>query len=161
MDEVSSVLRELVRITIPAVPVPQPRQRHRIVQPKNGQPFVMNYTPRKAAVQDFKATVRLAVQQAGLSAPADGPVIVDLEFYLPRPKRLMRAKDPDGPMPHTAKPDRDNLEKAVLDALKGLAWRDDAQVFDGRTRKWYAEKDGLPRVELVIWEVTAEARRAS
>jgi Holliday junction resolvase RusA-like endonuclease len=28
-------------------------------------------------------------------------------------------------LPHTSKPDRDNLDKAVMDALKGIAWIDD------------------------------------
>jgi Holliday junction resolvase RusA-like endonuclease len=30
--------------------------------------------------------------------------------------------------PRLPRPDIDNLEKAVLDALKGVAWKDDTQV---------------------------------
>jgi Holliday junction resolvase RusA-like endonuclease len=73
----------------------------------------------------------------------EGPIQVDIDFFLPRPKRLCRKKDPDGPVPCDAKPDRDNLDKAVLDALTALgAWKDDCQVFNGFVCKWYASKAG-------------------
>jgi len=133
------------------VPVAQPRQRHALI---GGH--VRNYTPADHPVQAYKAAVMLAARQAGVDKPMEGPLCVDIDFYLPRPKRLMRRKDPAGPIPHTARPDRDNLEKATTDALKGLAWRDDSQICDGRVRKWYAEKDGSPRVEITISEVAQE-----
>ncbi len=142
-----------MKITVPAVPVAQPRQRHRVITTESGKTFAHNYTPKDDPVNSYKATVRLAARDLGLIEPIDGPVRVDIDFYLPRPKRLMRRKDPPGAIPHTAKPDRDNLEKATTDALKGLLWRDDAQICDGRVRKWYAEKDGVPRVEIEIREV--------
>lgn len=142
----------MIKLTVPAVPVAQPRQRHAVI---GGH--VRNYTPTDHPVQAYKATVRLAARDFGLVEPIEGPVRVDIDFYLPRPKRLMRRKDPPGPIPHTAKPDRDNLEKATTDALKGLLWRDDSQICDGRVRKWYAEKNGTPRVEIrvqeIIWDV--------
>lgn len=73
--------------------------------------------------------------------PIDGPVRVDIEFRLPRPQRLMRKCDPEGPVPCFAKPDRDNLEKAVLDAMtKAGWWKDDGQVCAGQVRKMYAGK---------------------
>ena len=37
----------------------------------------------------------------------------------------------------TKKPDADNVEKVILDALNGIAWRDDAQIVDIRTVKEY------------------------
>ena len=41
------------------------------------------------------------------------------------------------------KPDLDNVAKAVLDALNGLAWLDDRQVVYLYTYKVYAENPGL------------------
>ena len=54
----------------------------------------------------------------------DGPVDITLTFILPRPASVSVAKRP---MP-CCKPDLDKLERAVLDALTGIAYQDDAQV---------------------------------
>lgn len=51
---------------------------------------------------------------------------------------------------HTKKPDADNVLKAVLDALNGLAWVDDAQVFSATVRKFVCSGDCMPRCEIVI-----------
>lgn len=141
----------MTKLTVHAVPVAQPRQRHAVI---GGH--VRNYMPKTHPVNAYKAAVMAAAAEAGIT-PMDGPVAVDVLFYLPRPKRLMRRKDPDGPVPHTAKPDVDNLWKSTADALSGLAWRDDSQVCRTRASKWYAEKDGVPRVEILITEISEAA----
>ena len=55
---------------------------------------------------------------------------------------------------HLVKPDKDKVERLVLDALTGIAYRDDAQVFDGRTEKRYAQDGEMPRViaEIMYFE---------
>jgi Holliday junction resolvase RusA-like endonuclease len=139
-------------VTVYAVPVAQPRQQQTIVAG-----HAHNYTPADNPVNSYKASLRQEIIKAGLTRVMDGPIYLAATFYLPRPKRLMRKKDPDGPMPHARRPDRDNLEKATMDALSRFVWRDDAQVCDGPIRKFYAEKKGLPRVELVIQELSKTA----
>jgi Holliday junction resolvase RusA-like endonuclease len=47
----------------------------------------------------------------------------------------------------TKKPDADNILKAVLDALNGLAYNDDSQIVSARIEKLYSDN---PRVEIVI-----------
>jgi Holliday junction resolvase RusA-like endonuclease len=140
-----------VRIVVPGTPVAQPRQRHAIIAG-----HVHNYTPSNSPVNAFKAAVRMIGGQH-IPKPIDGPVGLVIDYYLPRPKRLMRKCDPEGPVPHTAKPDADNLCKSVMDAWRGLAWRDDSQVCDLHSRKWYAEKQGQPRVEIEIVPVEQTA----
>jgi Holliday junction resolvase RusA-like endonuclease len=65
----------------------------------------------------------------------------------------MRRKDPEGSIPHTAKPDADNLAKAVLDVCTDLGiWRDDSQITLLRVGKLYAGKVGTPGCRIVIEE---------
>lgn len=98
------------------------------------------YTPSTA--DEWKTAIIDAAVRAGLTHRPKGPVAVKIRFELPRPKRLAFAKDP---VPHVAKPDVDNLEKAVLDALTTAgAWLDDSQVYDIRSTKLYAERDANP-----------------
>ena len=101
------------------------------------------YTPGSADY--WKTLVVEAGRSVRPSEPISGPVRVDLWFYFKRPKRLCRKKDPACALPHTSKPDRDNLEKAVLDCLTQDGWwHDDAQVCEGGVRKLYHPKEGWP-----------------
>lgn len=50
---------------------------------------------------------------------------------------LTAARKASGEIRPTKKPDADNVEKVILDALNGIAWRDDAQIVDIRTVKEY------------------------
>lgn len=63
----------------------------------------------------------------------EGAVCVEVRVYrhLPksRPKKLLMEQD-------TFKPDADNIAKGVLDALNGLAWKDDSQVVDLWVKKY-------------------------
>jgi Holliday junction resolvase RusA-like endonuclease len=47
-------------------------------------------------------------------------------------------------------PDLDNIEKAVLDALNGVAYVDDKQIFRKYTEKSWAE---TPEIEVWIYEM--------
>lgn len=47
---------------------------------------------------------------------------------------------------HVAKPDCDNILKC-LDALNGVAWKDDAQIFWANVKKVYGER---PRLDVTI-----------
>jgi len=140
---------ELIRIQIDAVPVAQPRQRHRVVT-SGGKSFATNYTPSKDPVNVFKAACQMTVAELGIDLITE-PVIVDLVFVMPRPKRLDGKTKPQGRIPHGSKPDKDNLCKSVFDGLNGFLWRDDSLIYDGRVAKFYAARNETPHVELVIW----------
>lgn len=69
-------------------------------------------------------------------------VKVSVTYYIKRPKSLMRKKDDYHPIAHGKKPDLDNLNKAVLDALtKAEIWKDDSQVQSMSATKLYASKE--------------------
>lgn len=139
----------MIRFTVPAIPIAQPRQRHRIVTTAAGS-HAMNYTPAKHPVQTFKASVRLAAQQAYQGPPLSGPVGLVVVFVLPRPGRLRWKTRPMPRCLHQGKPDLDNLIKAVKDSLNGLVWRDDGQIAHANLSKVYASGDEQPCVTVEI-----------
>ena len=75
---------------------------------------------------------------------------VKIEFYLKRPKRLMRKKDPEERIPHISKPDIDNLVKQILDSGEGFLWVNDKTIYQLDLSKWYHEKTGKPRISIEI-----------
>ena len=153
-----------MRVIVPGIPKAQPR-----VRPSGRGHGV--WMPETASA--WRAAVAAAVRAhpAFPAEPWTGPVRVDLFLLFPRPKRLMRKRDRNGPMWHFVKPDRDNCDKAVLDALgvakrlrrgavaglrKAGLFRDDCQVCDGRIVKLYCEKRGEPRAVIVAEQITWE-----
>jgi len=95
-----------------------------------------------------ETAARQAAQDTGWTPPQHG-VIVDILFYLPRPKSHYRTgrnahllRDA-APLAHTTKPDRDKLERSTHDALttSGVI-PDDSHIIGGHIWKHYA--DGHP-----------------
>jgi Holliday junction resolvase RusA-like endonuclease len=138
-----------LEIYITGEPKGQPRPRACIRGKRAGM-----YDPGTA--DSWKSCVRHAakdallsagINPAGLTAPIfTGPLRVDIALWFPRPKAHFRKSGikQDAPTYHTSKPDRDNCEKAILDALGAnelQIWRDDAQVCSGGTSKNYAATD--------------------
>ena len=142
-------------IFVPGLPVAQPRPRAVSFGGK-----ARMYSPGTS--NEWKACVihalRAVVKEGG-SFPEGVPLRCDLTFYLPRPKGhfgsgknagVLKASAPTRP---TGKPDRDNLDKAVCDAItaSGL-WDDDSQVTDGRIRKRYVDRDRATGCNITITE---------
>ena len=148
-----------IQFTVYGSPIAQPRARSRAVRSKSGKIFAQIYEPetcltdtgrQPTPAMQWKTDIKTVAVQHRPDKPLDGPLSVAIDFYLPRPRRFYRKKDPDGRLPHVAKPDRDNAEKAVLDSLTGIIFVDDCQVCAGEVRKFWHEKDRGPRAEITI-----------
>lgn len=130
-------------IVVPGIPVPQGSLR---AFSRNGKAWASSDNPRtrpwKAAVTSEAARVVAAAQ---LTNPAYDrrPVAVAITFRFPRPRGHYgkRGLLPSAPAQMTTMPDIDKLVRAVLDALTGIVWRDDAQVVVLDIRKAY-QRDG-------------------
>jgi len=76
------------------------------------------------------------------------PVRIEIQFYLPRPKshygtgKNKGALKESAPWYHIATPDIDKLVRCVLDALTGVAWKDDSQVVSVTATKSYGIMPG-------------------
>lgn len=137
-----------ITLHVPAVPVAQPRARATV---RGGHATV--YNDDRHPVNTFKATVRMALREAYRGEPLTGPLRCDCLFIMPRPQAMVWKTKPMPRTFHDKKPDRDNLDKAVMDALKGLAWIDDAQVCDGTIQKQIAAGNEQPHAIITITQL--------
>ena len=131
---------------IPAVPVAQPRHRIGTLNGK-GRAFE---APKSHPVHAFKATCRLVANKIYENTPHDGPVRVEAVFVLPRPKSEFYKVKPTPRHPHIKRGDIDNFAKTILDALTGLVWIDDGQVYSMEVEKHVASAVETPHVEMTI-----------
>lgn len=126
---------------------------------RNGKTVKRHFTKDNGIVA-WKQRIRLAVRQAAAEhrevLPWDGPVNVNIATFAERPKSAPK-KWPDHPLPKATRPDRDNLEKGILDALtREQIWTDDGRVWNGPSRKFYCAKGQAPGAIIVITLQTFE-----
>ena len=70
----------------------------------------------------------------------DGPLVLDVEFIMPRPKALGDKAAP----PMVQRPDTDKLLRSTCDGLTGTAYGDDSQVVTIHAHKRRAEPGETP-----------------
>jgi len=111
--------------------------------------FIHNYDP---SYKD-KEEIRRMVRTLAPDVPFDEPLEVTIFLYYARPKnhyrtgRNARKLKDSAPYWKITTPDRDNADKIILDALKGMFWKDDSRVCAGPVIKQYSE---IPRTEIYI-----------
>ena len=120
-------------------PVAQPR--HRIAS--RGR-FATAYIPKDHAIHGWKFAIEEAArhetERIGWVPVKGEPLAVVMRFYFKQPRSNKTRH-------HVQRPDLDNLAKAVLDALHGIAYLDDAVVDEMRLSKTWGE----PGVFVEAW----------
>lgn len=120
---------------------PKAQPRPKAFARKFGGKFMARvYDPGTA--EHWKSQIAVAAKAHRPETPLDGPIECNLTFVFPRPKKHYRTGSTvlrsDAPVWHVGKPDRDNLDKAVMDCLTALGfWTDDSRVCAGQIRKVY------------------------
>ena len=111
--------------------------------------FITIYTPRETKVYEDK--VKKAYKQIyRYEKPLEGDLSVEIEGIFSIPKSISKSKQKEmeeGKIPHTKKPDCDNMGKICLDALNGVAYPDDAQINKLYISKKYG-KDAKIRITI-------------
>lgn len=146
------------KFTIPG----KPRGKQRPRATRNHKQF---YTPLQT--KQYEAMVRfISLEHAKMLT---GPLRVDIIAYFPILKSYSKARRKrclSGEEVPTKKPDKDNIEKIILDGLNPLYkinkfthhremwtpgfYKDDSQVIAGETKKLYGEPT---RIEVIITEL--------
>lgn len=117
----------------------RPRASARVVW-QGGQPIaVSNVHSDPAMVRAEGDILKLFRARHPKHEPWTGPVMLRFTaiFEVPAswPKKLQEAAR-QGVIYHTAKPDKDNIEKLLVDALNGWAFMDDAQIQGGGVKRY-------------------------
>jgi Holliday junction resolvase RusA-like endonuclease len=118
-----------------------------------------NSRPWKAQVADAAAqamTYHDADGTSGYRPPLEGPLLLQLIFWMPRPKGHIGRRGnvlPSAPAAPAVRPDLLKLARAVEDALTLICYRDDAQITCETLQKAYTA--GSARVDVRIVQVQA------
>lgn len=135
-----------ISFSVPGEPVGKGRPRFT----RTGHP----YTPGKT--ESYESLVRLAYGECGMVFPKGVPVRVKITAYFGIPKsasKKRRAVMMAGGIVPTKKPDFDNIQKIICDALNGVAYHDDSQIVKADIEKVYST---TPRVEVTVAAWTKE-----
>lgn len=115
-------------------------------------PFAHAYTPKKT--KDYELKIKNEyLQKYGYKNILEGPIEANIKAYFSTPKSVSkRIKNEmlNNFIGHTTKPDTDNVCKAILDALNGVAYKDDSQIIRMKSEKLYSE---IPRIEIELKEL--------
>lgn len=142
------------RLWVPGVPAPQGSKRY-LGRSKAGKVRMMESSKRAAP---WRADVRAKAEAImdGLE-PSPHAIVISARFIFTRPKDhygtgrnagVLKERAPRAPI---VPPDLDKLERAVLDALTGIAYHDDKQVVAMNTAKEYGNVAGAE----IRWDVIA------
>lgn len=125
-----------IEFTVPGNP--KALKRHRTFQ--KGK-FKGTYDPSEGDKADFL----VKAMENKPDIPFNEPLGVCYTYFFPRPKNHYRTgafanemKDV-APKWHTSKPDVDNLNKFINDALAGTFWKDDSIICSETSYKYYGD----------------------
>lgn len=151
-----------ISFIVPGDPVAQQRHRSALLKDKKGdlifkggKPISHNYDPSTNDKKDFIA--KCLNHRPKLIFM--NPIILNAEFYIKRPKahygtgKNANVIKPNAPHKHVKKPDLDNMLKLVKDAMTGIFWHDDNQVYAITASKFYVGYEA-PFTKITIKEVT-------
>jgi Holliday junction resolvase RusA-like endonuclease len=127
---------------------PVPKGRPRVTQ--HG-----TYTPK--STRAYETAVRTAWEREGVMPFAEGEALeLDVVAYFPIPKGTPKKRRAEMvAKPYTKRGDLDNIVKAVMDALNGYAYPDDAAIWNIAARKRYTNE---PPVTIVTLTKSRSAR---
>jgi len=110
------------------------------LNPKTKRPMAF----KDKSTRDWENAIRTVAQDHVPKNLLDGPLYAKVTFHILRPKsKPKKVLYPD------TKPDLDNLEKSLFDALEGLIFVNDSRIVEKHIEKVYGDP---PRVDIEVGE---------
>lgn len=134
------------KIVIPGKPVGKQRPKATIRGHHAGV-----YTPKETKAYE-RYVVAMFLQAYPCARPLEGEIKGKIKAFYPIPQSTSKKRKTamlDGSIRPMVKPDLDNVEKIIYDALNGIAYTDDSHITEMTISKYYSDK---PRVEIMIEE---------
>lgn len=137
-----------VTFTLDVEPAGKGRPRGRVaVSKKTGRQFVQEYTPARTAHAEQLIRAQVKTEACGEFFEAGVPLRLDVEFVMARPPSAPKKR-----LCPVTKPDLDNCEKLLCDALERFLYANDAQIVECHKRKAYGP---APCIRMRLSEVEA------
>lgn len=124
---------------------------------KTGKAMVVDTSGKGG--KDWRGDCKAVAWENKLDNPWDGPVTIVFRFVFPRPKshygtgKNSNKLKPSAPKHHLIRPDATKVCRAVEDALTGIIWKDDSQIYQQIITKEYGDNPG---VHITIWLMREE-----
>jgi Holliday junction resolvase RusA-like endonuclease len=132
-----------IQFFVPGIPKPGGSKRA-FINRKTGRPII---TEDCKSSRDWRTAVAFAANEQ-FEYPFAGPLSVHFDFLFLRPRghfgtgRSAEYLKKSAPIYPAVRPDTTKLIRSTEDALKGIAWKDDAQVVTQSACKRYAQRGG-------------------
>lgn len=124
----------IMAVTIPGKPFGKQR-------PRFSRASGTTYTPKETAVYENLVKTCFC-QKYPTHIPTENGIRMTINAFYEIPKSWSNKKKDLAllDLVHPSKPDWDNAGKIISDALNGIAYKDDAQIYDCRVTKSYSEQ---------------------
>jgi Holliday junction resolvase RusA-like endonuclease len=150
-----------VTVTLAGNPQGKGRARSFLYRRKDTDKLAIgHHTPQRTATYEgmIRTAAMEAMAKAGLPAPMEGPLGIDMRAVFPVPQSWSKKKREQalaGEVKPTKKPDADNILKAWKDAMNGVVFLDDAQIVQGRFAKTYGPAPSVTITVIPLGGATA------
>jgi Holliday junction resolvase RusA-like endonuclease len=138
-----------IKLTIPDEPRGKGRPRFRIVKPRGKPEFVHTYTDSDTVKYEIKIK-DYAAAAMGQSPPFEGKVALFIHAYCGITESWTKAKKHMALINELAvvgKFDLDNIVKIAQDAMNGIVYADDKQIYSISAMKEFSH---TPRLEIIV-----------
>ena len=147
-------MKHVITFFIPGIPQTQGSKKAFVI-PGTNRATIVDAKPK--ALKCWRSAIADAALTVWHEAPTRAPISMFVRFYFPRPKSHFRTGKNShllsdrAPIYHVGKPDVDKLGRAILDALTGVVYHDDSQVFQLELMKVYVVEKQKPGAKIRMW----------